>query len=128
MEVLSHPNIIHFREVYKTKKGQLCIVMDYADGGDLASKIKKAKEESNGGLFLLDEDIILDWFTQICLAMKHCHDRKIIHRDLKAGNVFLTKNGIIKLGDFGIAKVLGSTLEKAMTVIGTPYYLSPEII
>ena len=113
MEVLNHPNIIHFREVYKTKKGQLCIVMDYADGGDLTSHIKKAKDESEGGKKLLDEDKILDWFTQICLAMKHCHDRKIIHRDLKAGNVFLTKNGIIKLGDFGIAKVLGSTLEKA---------------
>ena len=60
--------------------------------------------------------------------MKHCHDRKILHRDLKAQNIFLTKNGIVKLGDFGIAKVLSSTVEKAVTVVGTPYYLSPEII
>lgn len=98
--------------------------MDYADGGDLAGKLKEQK--SKGGFF--DEGTILNWFTQICLAMKHCHDRKILHRDLKAGNIFLTKTGIVKLGDFGIAKVLSNTVEKAVTIVGTPYYLSPEII
>ena len=100
--------------------------MDYADGGDLTSHIKEAKDA--GADHLLPEDTVLNWFTQICLAIKHCHDRKILHRDLKAGNVFLMKNGIVKLGDFGIAKVLNSTVEKAVTIVGTPYYLSPEII
>lgn len=122
--MLNHPNIIRFKEVYKTKKGQLCIVMDYADGGDLGTIIKKNK--AKGGY--LEESTVLNWFTQICLAMKHCHDRKILHRDLKAQNIFLTTNGIVKLGDFGIAKVLNSTVEKAVTIVGTPYYLSPEII
>ena len=98
--------------------------MDYADGGDLQGHIKAQREK--GGY--LEESTILNWFTQICLAMKHCHDRKILHRDLKAQNIFLTTNGIIKLGDFGIAKVLNSTVEKAVTIVGTPYYLSPEII
>jgi len=98
--------------------------MDYADGGDLAGKVKDQKNK--GGYF--DEATVLNWFTQICLAMKHCHDRKILHRDLKAGNIFLTKSGIVKLGDFGIAKVLSNTVEKAVTIVGTPYYLSPEII
>ena len=60
--------------------------------------------------------------------MKHIHDRKILHRDLKSQNVFLTKNGLIKLGDFGIAKCLDTTLSQAKTFIGTPYYLSPEIV
>ncbi len=124
LEVLNHPNIIRFKEVYKTKKGQLCIVMDFADGGDLQ---KIVKETANQKKFL-EEDKILNWFTQICLAIKHCHDRKILHRDLKSQNIFLTKNGIIKLGDFGIAKVLSNTVEKAVTIVGTPYYLSPEII
>mmetsp|Transcript_24614 Transcript_24614/g.38236 ORF Transcript_24614/g.38236 Transcript_24614/m.38236 type:complete len:172 (+) Transcript_24614:369-884(+) len=64
----------------------------------------------------------------MCLALKHCHDRKILHRDLKAQNIFMMKNGIVKLGDFGIAKVLSSTVEQAVTIVGTPYYLSPEII
>jgi len=60
--------------------------------------------------------------------MKHIHDRKIIHRDLKGQNIFLTSKGIVKIGDFGIAKVLSATLGNAKTVVGTPYYLSPEIV
>jgi len=121
MENLTHPNIIHFREVYKTKRGKLCIVMDYADGGDLQKYLKNTKK-------YLKEDLILDWFTQIWLAMKHVHDRKILHRDLKSQNIFLTKSNFVKLGDFGIARVLSHTKDIAKTVVGTPYYLSPEII
>ena len=64
----------------------------------------------------------------MCLGMKHCHDRKIIHRDLKGANVFLTKKGIVKIGDFGIARVLRHTVDVARSMVGTPYYLSPEII
>ena len=60
--------------------------------------------------------------------MKHVHDRKILHRDLKCQNIFLTKTNIIKLGDFGIARVLSTTRENARTMVGTPYYLSPEIV
>ncbi|OMJ69407.1 hypothetical protein SteCoe_32875 [Stentor coeruleus] len=119
---LNHPNIIQFRDAYTTKKKKLCIVMDYADGGDMQSKIK----ERNGRLF--QEDQVLDWFVQICLAMKHVHDRKILHRDLKSQNIFLTRTGRIKLGDFGIAKVLSATVDNAKTMVGTPYYLSPEIV
>lgn len=64
----------------------------------------------------------------MCLAVKHVHDRKILHRDIKAQNVFMVKNGLLKLGDFGIARVLNQTSEMAATVVGTPYYLSPEIV
>jgi len=65
LEVLSHPNIVHFREVYKTKKGKLCIVMDYADGGDLQQKIKaRAKEKNSQGMpNYMNEDEVLDIFT-----------------------------------------------------------------
>jgi NIMA (never in mitosis gene a)-related kinase len=70
----------------------------------------------------------LDIFTQCCLALKHIHDRKIVHRDIKAQNIFLTKNKIVKLGDFGIAKVLNNTMQLCRSMVGTPYYLSPEII
>jgi NIMA (never in mitosis gene a)-related kinase len=124
MEPLCHQNIICFREVYKTKSKKLCIVMEYADGGDLQTKIKKVKEEKS----FLSEDEVLNFFTQICLAIKHLHDRKILHRDLKSQNIFLTNCGIVKLGDFGIAKVLSHTKEHVQTIVGTPYYLSPEIV
>ncbi|KAK7500538.1 hypothetical protein BaRGS_00008113, partial [Batillaria attramentaria] len=71
---------------------------------------------------------ILMWFVQICLAIKHIHDRKILHRDIKSQNIFLSSSGTVQLGDFGIAKVLNNTVELARTCIGTPYYLSPEIV
>jgi NIMA (never in mitosis gene a)-related kinase len=62
------------------------------------------------------------------LGLKHVHDRKILHRDIKCQNVFLTKQNIIKMGDFGIARVLRHTVDVAKSMVGTPYYLSPEII
>ncbi|ETE68306.1 Serine/threonine-protein kinase Nek1, partial [Ophiophagus hannah] len=104
---MKHPNIVLYRESF--------------EGGDLFKKINAQK-----GVFF-SEDQIMDWFVQICLALKHVHDRKILHRDIKSQNIFLTKDGTIQLGDFGIARVLNSTVELARTCIGTPYYLSPEI-
>ena len=61
------------------------------------------------------------------MALVHVHDKSVIHRDIKTSNVFLTSNGNVKLGDFGISKILESTGDKATTIVGTPYYLSPEV-
>ena len=104
--------------------------MEYCDGGDLHSILKARSECKNtdGEIAYFSEDEVLDWFTQICLALKHCHDRKVLHRDLKAGNLFLTQRGLLKLGDFGVSTILDSTLTRARTAIGTPYYMSPEIV
>ena len=121
LEKLHHPNIIRFHEVYRTRKNKLCIVMEYADGRDLAAMIEGRREG-------IAETAILDYFVQICLAVKHIHDRKIVHRDLKAQNIFLQKTGIVKIGDFGIAKVMTHTKEHARSIVGTPNYLSPEIV
>uniref|UniRef100_A0A4W3JHJ4 non-specific serine/threonine protein kinase n=1 Tax=Callorhinchus milii TaxID=7868 RepID=A0A4W3JHJ4_CALMI len=117
---MKHPNIVQYRESFE-ESGCLYIVMDYCEGGDLFKRINTQK----GVLF--SEDQIMDWFVQICMALKHVHDRKILHRDIKSQNIFLTKDGTVQLGDFGIARVLNSTVELARTCIGTPYYLSPEI-
>lgn len=124
LEVLNHPNIIKFKDVFKDRKLFLNLVMEYADDGELATKILDKKKNSQ----IFDEEEILNYFTQVCLALKHCHDRKIMHRDLKANNIFLTRRGIIKLGDFGIARVMGATRDKARSIVGTPLYLSPEIL
>ena len=129
LKSLNHPYIICFKDVIiennPQSKSTLNIIMDYANGGDLSQKIREQKETKNKPF---PERTILEWFTQICLAIKHIHDRKIIHRDIKSQNIFLTQNGKVKLGDFGIARCLDKTMEKALTVVGTPYYLSPEII
>eukprot|EP00826_Nyctotherus_ovalis_P051485 TRINITY_DN6436_c0_g1_i4.p1 TRINITY_DN6436_c0_g1~~TRINITY_DN6436_c0_g1_i4.p1 ORF type:complete len:551 (+),score=141.94 TRINITY_DN6436_c0_g1_i4:2-1654(+) len=122
LEGLNHPNIIRFREVYRTRIGALCIIMEYADGGDLLEKMEAAK-----GVHFPESQVVT-WFTQIALAIKHCHDRKILHRDLKAQNIFLTAKSYVKLGDFGISKILERTYDKAVSLVGTPYYLSPELV
>jgi serine/threonine protein kinase len=117
---MAHTNIIRYIDSFQ-ERGCFYIVMEYADGGDLEKKI-----EARGRIPFPEKEILHD-FIQICLAIKYCHDRKILHRDLKAENVFLMKDGTVKLGDFGIARVLEHTLQLCRTQVGTPYYLSPEI-
>ena len=85
--------------------------MEYADGGDLGDKINERISHRN----YFSEDQIMDYFTQICLGLKHCHDRKIMHRDLKPENIFITQQDIVKLGDFGVSKVLNRTRAMAET-------------
>ena len=71
---------------------------------------------------------ILNWFTQMCLALKHCHDRKILHRDLKSQNIFMTKNGLIKMGDFGIARIAGGQQTTTGVVTATLNHAAPELL
>jgi len=119
---LRHPYIVKYRENF-LEDGWLCIVMDFCEGGDLSERIKKMRSQRKS----FSEEQVLRWFTQAILALKYIHDMKILHRDLKSGNFFLSKSGNLKMGDFGIAKVLECTAACAQTQIGTPYYLSPEI-
>ncbi|XP_075286975.1 serine/threonine-protein kinase Nek3 isoform X2 [Opisthocomus hoazin] len=96
---MKHPNIIAYKESFEAD-GHLYIVMEYCDDGDLMQKIKHQK-----GKFF-PEDTILHWFVQMCLGLKHIHDKRVLHRDIKSKNVFLTRNGKVKLGDFGSARLL----------------------
>ena len=73
------------------------------------------------------ETEIQEWFLQMFEAIDYLHQSKVLHRDLKTSNIFISKNGSLKIGDFGIAKVLENSIQKAQTVVGTPYYMSPEI-
>eukprot|EP00698_Gefionella_okellyi_P013099 TRINITY_DN3566_c0_g1_i1.p1 TRINITY_DN3566_c0_g1~~TRINITY_DN3566_c0_g1_i1.p1 ORF type:complete len:493 (-),score=151.02 TRINITY_DN3566_c0_g1_i1:20-1498(-) len=119
LSALQHPHIVQYRSSFLHNK-KVCIIMDYCQGGDLSRRVKTQTSPFR-------EEIILSWFTQICLGLKHVHDRKILHRDLKTQNIFLTADGEIKLGDFGIAKALNDTMQQANTYVGTPYYMAPEI-
>lgn len=108
----------HFEEL-----GRLWIAMAFCDGGDLAAKIE-AKADAKG---FFDDVTIVTWLVQLGLALRHAHERKVLHRDLKPQNVFLTADGSAYLGDFGISRVLSSTLSVVNTCVGTPLYLAPEI-
>jgi len=119
---LKHPNIVAYVNSF-IEKNTLYIQMEYCECGDLASHIKEKKKKGE----TFTEEEILNWFIQICIALEYIHGRKILHRDIKSQNIFLTTNNTVKLGDFGISKLLESTNECAMTVVGTPYYMSPEV-
>jgi serine/threonine protein kinase len=124
LAAVNHPNIVRYLEHFED--GTLIfIVMEYADGGDLSSRIKDAKKMETPKPF--EPKLAMFWFLQICMAMKYLHDNHILHRDLKTANVFLTSKNVVKLGDFGISTVLQNTMACAKTVCGTPYYFSPEL-
>ncbi|XP_076341063.1 serine/threonine-protein kinase Nek4-like [Tachypleus tridentatus] len=121
LATLKHPNIVSYLHSFQSPDGILNIIMGYCEGGDLYSVIRKRKG------ILFDEPQVAQWFIQICMALQYLHDQKILHRDLKTQNIFLTKSKVIKVGDLGIARVLDGTLDMATTLIGTPYYMSPEL-
>ncbi|KAJ8614463.1 hypothetical protein CTAYLR_000836 [Chrysophaeum taylorii] len=124
---LDHPNVVGFYDSFvdtdPVEGNCLNIVMEYCDGGDLDAAIKRRR--NLGKPFA--ELHVMRIFVQLTLALKYIHHHKILHRDIKPQNVFLTSDGCVKLGDFGVAKSLSSTASMAHTQLGTPYYLSPEI-
>uniref|UniRef100_H3DNX7 Protein kinase domain-containing protein n=1 Tax=Tetraodon nigroviridis TaxID=99883 RepID=H3DNX7_TETNG len=117
---MKHPNIVAFREAFEAD-GLLCVIMEYCSGGDLLQRILRQENTH----FCTDD--ILQWFAQLCAATQHVHNKRVLHRDLKSKNIFLTDDGTVKLGDFGSACVLNSPRAYAQTYVGTPYYVAPEI-
>jgi len=103
----------------------LCLVMTYCESGDLARILKTAKRANQ----ILKESQIVSWFVQIILGMHYLHNKKIIHRDIKPQNIFLTDSRKhVKIGDFGLAKELRSSDNMLRAEVGTPLYTSPEIV
>ena len=120
---LSHKNIIGYKEAFFDKNSEtLNLVMEYADDGDLNSKIKENIKHHK----YFDENIIWKTLIQILQGLKYLHKNCIIHRDLKSANIFLTKKGIVKIGDLNVSKII-RRLGMASTQTGTPYFASPEI-
>jgi len=123
MQRLRHPYIVRFRETF-TARGIMAIVMDYAAAGDLLQQVEQAKQTR----LALPENRVVRWVTQATLGLKYMHSLDIIHRDLKNENLFLEKEDHLRIGDFGLARVLpASSVIVEKHIVGTPYYLSPEI-
>jgi NIMA (never in mitosis gene a)-related kinase len=119
---LNHKNIIGYKEAFYDEKSMtLNIVMEYADDGDLSSKIKYNIKNH----LVFEESTIWKILIQLLEGLKYLNTKKIMHRDLKSANLFLTKKGVLKIGDLNVSKI--AKLGMAVTQIGTPFYAAPEI-
>ncbi len=119
---INNKNIISYKEAFFDENdSSLDIVMEYADQGDLFQLITEHKKSKTH----FNEEFIWNTLTQLLNGLKTLHELNILHRDLKSANVFLFKNGVVKLGDLNVSKITRKGMGYTQT--GTPYYASPEV-
>lgn len=122
MKKFRHPYIVEYKESF-LDDNKLCIIMAFCDGGDLHATIEENKQQNT----YIPEQKILKWLVQILLGLRAIHNSKCLHRDIKPQNLLLDKDGRLRIADFGVSKRLDSTMAQARSMIGTPYYFSPEL-
>jgi len=121
------PYIVGYFECFirppTNKPGEMWIVMEYCEGGSMTDLLEA------GAGFTLPEDCIRAVCASIVLGLEYLHGvANVCHRDIKGGNVLLTDDGHVKLADFGVSAELTNTLNKRKTVVGSPYWMAPEVI
>ena len=120
---VDNSSVIAYKEAFfEQATNSLCIVLEFADGGDLMQKVDNHKKRGT----TFPERQVWDYLVQMLQGIHSLHQSGIVHRDLKAANVFLTRDDKIKLGDLNVSKVL-QTGKLMHTQTGTPYYACPEV-
>lgn len=138
LQRLRHPNIVWYytsAEVQAVTTASdvppqkaLVIVTEYCPGGDLRTLIRARRGDGAEPADPIPEAQILLWATQLLVAIREIHGNRILHRDIKASNLFLSEDQrTLKIGDFGVSRVLDCSAGKATSVVGTPYCMSPEV-
>ena len=123
LQSMDHPNVIKHAAAF-VENNELVIVLDFCDCGDLAALLKdRAAAEAP-----LSERDVWSIFSQLCGAVAHMHEHRVMHRDIKPSNVFLSADGVARLGDLGLSRRFSSKTAQARSMVGTPYYMSPECV
>lgn len=124
LRALDHAHIVKYLHSDQEVDGMVRIWMEYAPGGSLERAIRKHAKFNLGFTTLR----VCTWIIQLADALAHMHAKRVLHRDLKSANVFLTYSGDVKLGDFGVARSFSTQTQFATSQVGTPYYMAPEVI
>lgn len=123
MSGINSPHLVKYHKIFN--EGSIfCILMEFCGGGMLDDMILKRKEEDR----FFSEDEVLDVTYQLTSGLHELRTKNVIHRDLKSENIFLGNDGNLKIGDYGVGKVIESQSSFTQTMVGTPYYMSPEIL
>ena len=124
MDEVDHPNVVKFRESFSDPvDNTVDIVMEYCEFGTLEGLIERQRYEGHP----FPTDVLLEWMAELLCGLAHIHSKRILHRDLKSSNIFVTSKNHLKLGDFGVCTILGFPNAKAESMIGTPLYFAPEV-
>ena len=115
--ILAHPNIVTVYD-FGEDSGVLYLAMEYLDGKSLQELVEKQN--------ILPVETIVPIFEQVCSALDHAHRSNIVHRDIKPANIMILNSGLVKVTDFGIAKIMSMGMTQAGQILGTPNYMSPE--
>ena len=120
---VNHPNIIKYLDSF-IFQNELYIAVEWADKGDVKRLIKKYKQEGDE----IDERKVIEYTREIAAGLNHMHEQRVIHRDLKPANILITSDGIFKLGDLGLGRIMNTETIKTFSKVGTPLYMAPEVI
>jgi serine/threonine protein kinase len=123
MEKLSSPFVVGL-ETHFLEGECIFIVMEYCPNGDAGGLLKKYKTACE----FIPEPILIDLLTETAFGLYSCHEKRVVHRDIKPDNIYLSRCNVTKLGDFGVSRNLSSAADMSKTMAGTPYYMCPEIL